>query len=247
MPTPVFRPQLQAVTDVKAATDAAASRIYADGHNLSQRIWRLNQETMDGIRQTVLEGVASGDSAWRVAQRLEPFLGGGTGLYSGDECAAQGVAYNALRLARNEIQTAHHEATDAILAQIPWIEKEQIHLSPAHPQTDVCDDVVGNGENGEGIYPRGEILLPLHPQCLCYKSGVLAPPDEFSQRLRGWLQGTENWPEMDQYADWTGGGAGASGGAAILPSIGQDIARRLVVWLWGGNGELDAAVAAAGW
>lgn len=264
-PTPVFKPQLKAVTDVKAAADGAASRVYADGHDLSQRIWRLDQATMDGIRQTVLEGVASGDSAYRVAQRLEGYLGAGagcprwtrsrlygltkgdiaggdrTGLYSGDECAGQGVSYNALRLARNEIQKAHAEATDALLSQIPWIEKEQIHLSPAHPEEDVCDDVISNGENGEGIYPKGEIQLPLHPQCLCYKSGVLQSPDEFAQRLRGWMRGTEDWPQMDEYAEWTGGSRESFAAGDI--GLGMDIARRMVTWLWGGNGDLDAIVA----
>ena len=266
MPTPVFKPQLQALTDVKAAADGAARRVYADGHDLAQRIWRLDQETMLGIRQTVLEGVASGDSAWRISQRLEQYLGAGagcprwtrgrlygltkkdiasgdrTGLYSGDECDSQGVSYNALRLARNEIQVAHAAATDALMAQIPWIEKEQVHLSPAHPETDVCDDVISNGEKGEGIYPKGEILLPLHPQCLCYKSGVLESPDDFAARLRGWLQGSESWPEMDEYADWLGGSR-----ESFVPGgdigLGMDIARRLVTWLWGGNGDLDAIVA----
>jgi hypothetical protein len=179
----VFKPQLQAVVD------AAANRVWDDGFKLSQRIWRLEQESLDGIRQVIYKGLADGQSAWQMGRELELFLGAGggcprwarsrlygltkkdiasgdrTGLYSGDECDAQGVAYKALRLARNEIQIAHHLATDAILSQVPWIEQEQVNLSPAHPEPDVCDELVNGGENGDGVYPKGTVLLPAHVQC----------------------------------------------------------------------------------
>jgi hypothetical protein len=104
--------------------------------------------------------------------------------------------------------------------------------------------VISNGEKGQGIYPVGEIQLPLHPQCLCYKSAVMLRPDEFSDRLRGWMGGAENWPEMDAYAGWTGGSRESL--AAGEMGLGMDIARRLVVWLWGGSGELDAIAAGLG-
>lgn len=249
--TVVFDPQIQAMLD------EMRDHVWSDGFNLSQRIWRLDQEGLEGIRRIVYEGVASGDSAWNVAKKLEPFLGAGrdcprwarsrlynltkaeiaggdrTGLYTGDECMSQGVSYNALRLARNEIQIAHSRLTDYLMARIPWIEKEQVHLSPAHPVTDICDDVIGNGENGEGIYPKGEVLLPLHPQCLCYKSAVMMKPDEFSGQLRGWLEG-EEWPEMDAYAGMLG-----TGRSGIVDQLAMGIADKLVTWLWGKPDDLD--------
>lgn len=253
-PSPVFRPQLGAILD------ATANRVYGDGFRLSQRVWNLEQESLDGIRRIVYDGVASGDSAWNVAKKLEPYLGAGaecprwarsrlyrltkgdiaggnrTGLYSGDECAGQGVAYKALRLARNEIQIAHHAATDEMLARVPWIEKERINLSPAHPVTDICDDVIGNGERGEGIYPTGTIQLPLHVQCLCYKTAVLLPPDEFAGRLREWLSGADAWPEMDEYA----GFLGVAPAALASIGLGVRVAQTLVLWLWGAEEELEA-------
>lgn len=256
-PSPVFEPQLRQVVD------GAAERVWGDGFRLSQRIWRLDQESLERIRQTVYRGVAEGRSAWQVAQELEAVLGAGadcprwtrtrlyrltkadiasgdrTGLYSGEACAGQGVAYNALRLARNEIQVAHHMATDAVMARMPWVEQEQVMLSPAHPEEDVCDDVISRGARGEGVYPRGTIQLPLHPQCLCYKVAVLLPPDEFAGRLRGWVQGTERWPEMDAYAGWLG--TGPQG----LPQValGQVFGRELLTWLWGDEAAMDAAAA----
>lgn len=254
-PSPVFGPQLRQVLD------GAANRVYSDGFKLSQRIWRLDQESLDRIRQTVYQGVAEGKSAWQVAKELEGVLGAGaecprwtrtrlykltkadiasgdrTGLYSGEACAGQGVAYNALRLARNEIQIAHHMATDMIMARVPWIEKEQVMLSPAHPEEDICDDVIGRGERGEGIYPKGSIQLPLHPQCLCYKAAVLMPPDEFAERLRGWLRGAAPWPEMDEYAGFVGATPDELPGLSLAATWG----RELLTWLWGDQAAMDAA------
>jgi|WetSurMetagenome_2_1015567.scaffolds.fasta_scaffold72441_2 hypothetical protein len=251
----VFEPQLQGLLD------AARDRVWGDGFNLSQRIWRLDQEGLEGIRRVVYEGVAKGDSAWNVAKKLEPFLGAGqdcprwgrsrlskltksdiaggdrTALYTGDACDGQGVAYNALRLARNEIQIAHHRMTDELMSRVPWIEKEQVHLSPAHPETDICDDVISNGEKGEGIYPAGEIQLPLHPQCLCYKTALQMKPDEFADKLNGWLKG-ESWPEMDEYGASLG--TGRSGIADVSLAVGMT--QRILVWLWGKADDLDAAV-----
>lgn len=179
----VFNPQLEAI---RAAAD---KRIYSDGLRLSQRIWNLNTEALRGIEQTLDTGVANGMSAWDIAAELEQYLGAGqdcprwtstrlksltksdiaggdtTGLKSGDACAGQGVAYKALRLARNEIQAIHHAASDAVMQAMPWVEKEQIVLSPSHPIEDECDDVVAEGEGGEGIYPVGTIELPIHVQC----------------------------------------------------------------------------------
>ena len=145
-------------------------------------------------------------------------------MLRGDACDGTGVSYNALRLARTEIQKAHALATDRILASQPWVEKEKIHLSAAHPGTDICDDVVSGGEKGEGIYDVGTIELPLHPNCLCYKTAVLMEEAQFTSRLRAWMTGSSPWSEMDDYEQMIGGDASKS----ILPN-----AINLAVWLFG--------------
>lgn len=214
----VFTPQLHALMD------AANRRIYADGLNLSGRIWRLEHGAMEGIQRILFQSIQNGDSAWETAKKLEVFLGASqdcprwtatrlyrvnktdialgnkTGLLRGEACTGQGVAFNTLRLARNEIQTIHHMANDHLMAQTPWIEKEQILLSAQHPPLGCeCERVVIGGEDGKGIYPVGEIRLPLHVNCLCFKVAVPPPPEEFARRLRGWVRG-ENWAEMDRFA-----------------------------------------------
>jgi hypothetical protein len=236
----VFSPQLGTLLN------AAEQYLYGDSLNLSQRIWRIDRDARDGITNVLLNGISTGDSAWNIAQQLEQYLGANqecprwtstrlygrtksqiaqgdtTGLVS-SPCDGRGVSYNALRLARTEIQKAHALATDRILLSQPWVEKEQIHLSAAHPETDICDDTVQGGEDGKGIYAVGDIELPLHPNCLCYKTAVLMDEKEFTSQLRGWMQGTEQWSAMDDYADLIGGDVQKS----ILPN-----AVNLAVWLF---------------
>lgn len=241
----VFDPQLNALLN------AAAEHLYGDSLDLSQRIWRVDREAQDGISSILMNGISNSSSAWDIAEQLEQFLGANqdcprwtstrlygktkseiaagdtTGLLRGDQCDGRGVSYNALRLARTEIQKAHALATDKILMSQPWVQKEKIHLSAAHPETDICDDTVQGGENGQGIYDVGEIELPLHPNCLCYKTAVLMNQKEFTSNLNGWLNG-ESWSAMDDYAELVGGDVTQS----ILPN-----AINLAVWLFGNQLE----------
>jgi len=237
----VFKPQ----SDI--LLNAAGEHLYGDGINISARIWNIEGAGRDAINTVIMQGVTDGDSAWNIAKKLEAFLGAGqncprwtstrlygrtasdksagdtTGLLSGNDCDGRGVSYNALRLARTEIQKAHALATDKLLASQPWVEKEQCHLSAAHPEPDECDDVISSGENGEGIYAVGTIEYPLHPHCFCYKTAVLVDEKEFTSKLNGWLNG-ESYPEMDEYKSMIGGDVNIS----LMPQ-----AVSLAVWLFG--------------
>ena len=237
----VYDPQLRILLN------AAEQYLYGDALNLSGRIWRIDRETRDGINMVILNGIQRGASAWDLAKELEQFLGAGQdcprwtstrlygktkkqiaggdlgGLLSDSDCDGRGVAYNALRLARTEIQKIHSLATDRMMAQQPWVLEEKIHLSAAHPEEDICDETVSGGRDGQGIYDKGEIELPLHPNCLCYKTAVLMPEKEFTTKLRGWMTKSESWPEMDQYAS----DLGVDTGTSLLPA-----AVRLAVWLF---------------
>jgi hypothetical protein len=258
LPYPLFEPALQELLD------AAAARLYSDGFVLSDRIWNLDADSLAGIRGIIGTGIAEANSAWNLAQQLEGYLGFGQdcprwtstrlrltkkqiaagdrrGLISGNPCGSSGVAYNALRLARNEIQIAHHAATDLLFAKMPWVEKEQIVLSPSHPVTDVCDDVISAAPDGDGTYEKGTIILPIHVQCLCWKRSVLMPPGQFAGQLRDWVSGAE-WPAMDEYAALLGLGMGdmipSAGDAGWLNAVGEGVVR----WLWADEPELDAAL-----
>jgi hypothetical protein len=183
------------------------------------------------MNQVILQAVANGTSAWDLAKELEVFLGANQdcprwtstrlyktskkdiaagdlrGLVSGDACDGQGVAYNALRLARTELQKIHALATDKVLMNSPWVEAEVINLSKGHAEIDVCDDIVSGGDQGDGVYPVGTIGLPLHPNCLCYKTAVLTDEKAFIKDLKAWMKGEKDWKEMDSYAAFIGAGS----------------------------------------
>jgi hypothetical protein len=242
----VFSPQLEVLLN------SSSNYLYGDSLNLSQRIWRIDRDARAGINSVLMNGIANSSSAWDIASQLEQYLGangdcprwtstrlyqktkgqiasGDTGgLLSGNACDGRGVSYNALRLARTEIQKMHSLATDKVMASQPWVEKEQIRLSAAHPEEDICDETVNGGEEGQGIYPVGEIELPLHPNCLCYKTAVLMDEKEFTSQLHGWLNGSQEWSTMDDYAGMLDGEVKSS----ILKN-----AVNLAVWLFGDNLE----------
>jgi hypothetical protein len=238
----VFDPPLQVLLD------AAAEHLYGDGLNLSGRIWKLDRQARDGMNAVVMNGVANGSSAWDMAKLLEQFLGASEdcprwtstrlyhrtkseiasgdlgGLLRGDACDGSGVAYNALRLARTELQKVHALATDKMMAMQPWVELEQCNLSAAHPEPDECDDVVNGGDANDGRYPLGTIEYPLHPNCMCYKTAVLMDSKEFTSQLRGWMRDESEWPAMDKYASDIGVDLNA-------PMLEQPVTLSLAVWL----------------
>jgi len=237
----VFKPQIEILLQ------AAAEWFYGDAQNLSGRIWRIDGEGRDAINRAIMQGVADGDSAWNMAKKLEQFLGAGmdcprwtstrlygrtasdksagdtTGLLAGNDCDGRGVSYNALRLARTEIQKAHALATDKVMAAQPWVEMEACHLSASHPEADECDDIVSGGDKNDGVYPVGTVQYPLHPNCFCYKTAVMMDEKAFTSSLNGWLNG-ESWPEMDGYSNSIGGDLNVS----LMSN-----AASLAVWLFG--------------
>jgi hypothetical protein len=246
----VFETQLQLLID-------AALRISGpDGKQFSTRIWALDRESREGMNQVIMQAVTDKKSAWQLAKDLEQYLGAGqdcprwtyarlngvgspekakgdlSGLLGGEDCAGQGVSYNALRLARTEIQRVHHLANDDRMRAMPWIEQEKIVLSDSHPKTDICDQVAHGGEKSDGVYPKGTIQLPLHPHCFCDKRAV-QDLEKFGERLADWVKTGSGFPAMDQYA--------ASLGADFKGSLlGDKVAQAFGVWCFDQYDKLAA-------
>lgn len=262
-------------TQLGELLQATSDRVYSDKFKLSERVWRLDQNSLAGIQARLTAGISaqrqvrpkrgadeitvSGSSAVEIARTLETYLGLGQdcprwtlsrlnqltksdiaagdrrGLISGNPCETKGVAYNALRLARNEIQIIHHAATDSLLGRSPWVEGENIVLSPAHPKKDICDEVVADNP-----HEVGAIVLPLHVLCLCFKEALLMNDSLFTNRMRGWIDGSEPWPEMDEYQVFVGAGR-----AGILnPALLLDLSQPLLRWLDGPKEDLDQVMLA---
>lgn len=202
------------------ALEAGAQRIQGDGLQLSQRIWRLENDGLERIRSTLSLAMAERTSAVKLAALLEPVLGAGkdcprwseerlykmtagerttskAGLFSGEECQGQGIAYNALRLARTELQNAHHAMTSEIYSNSPWVTGKFVRLSPSHPRSDICDQYAAGGP-----YAADEQILSLHPNCLCYYEAAVMKTDQFRGQVRGWLDGENDF--LDRYEAWSG-------------------------------------------
>jgi len=239
------------------ALQVAQSRVYSDGLNLSQRIWRLEQGSMQAIRNTVASGMAQRTSAIELAQQLEGQLNAGEDwprwtrarlskmdaaeraqdakglLRSASDVPAggsSGISYNALRLARNEIQIANHAVTSDIAIHSPWVTGRKVVLSPAHPKSDQCDTFAAGGP-----YEKTANFLPAHPQCLCRWEEVLMPPGDFTKQVRGWVAGENDF--LDDYSSWLGQRSFSSIPEPLSIAAAQELFEAMQVWL---DGNTDA-------
>ena len=200
------------------ALQATQGRIYGDGLNLSQRIWRLENGGLAQIRNTLATSMAERTNAVQLAKLVESQLGADQdmprwtlerlyklpaaerrsssgGLLTGTENRGRGIAYNALRLVRTELQFANHAVTTEIAVHSPWVTGRFVVLSPAHPKIDICDTYAAGGP-----YPVDQEILPLHPLCLCHYKEQLMPKDNFTNQVKGWLRGENGF--LDNYQGW---------------------------------------------
>lgn len=188
------------------------SYIEADGLQLSDRLWRLDQHARESVGRAVETAVIQGHSASRAAQeflargvavpadvaaKMEMAGAGrlarvaGRALMTGD---GERSAYaNALRVFRTEINRAHGEAYRASLDQLPDVIGVRFVLSPAHPQRDVCDmhASVNRYGLGPGVYPKGKSPWPAHPNTLSFEEVVFA--DEVTDEDRRGQEDRISW------------------------------------------------------
>ena len=174
---------------------------YNDGFNLSDRIWRIQEYTQKGILDITIQGIMSGISAVELAEQLEGFLlKRGPAWTTGIKRSVTGkgtVAYNALRLARTEINQAYHWAQKEMAVNNPMLIGQKWNLSNSHPTNwppsaaymgypEICDYRAHHDHHGlgEGVFPPGE-APPDHPNGLCYLTDVWKPVEEILDLLGG--------------------------------------------------------------
>ena len=221
---------------------------------------RLEQGGMQTIRNTIATGMAQRTSAVELAQQLEGQLNAGEdwprwtrarlskmdareraqdakGLLSSARDVpaggSSGISYNALRLARNEIQTANHAVTSDIAIHSPWVTGRKVVLSPAHPKSDICDEYAAGGP-----YESNANFLPLHPQCLCRWEEVMMPAGDFTKQVRGWVAGENDF--LDDYSSWLGQRSFSPIPEPLSIAAARELFEAMQMWL---DGNVDAMAA----
>lgn len=163
----------------------------ADGLQLSDRLWRIDNQAQQKIGAAIQAAIIQGQSASQAAQ---DFIRRGlpipsditakmnSGSASGINRAiaseltndSKSVYRNAKRVFRTEINRAHINAYQQSLLGVDGVVGTRFLLSRNHPERDICDlharaNLYGLGP---GVYPLGKSPLPAHPNTLSYEVAV---------------------------------------------------------------------------
>lgn len=165
---------------------------------LSDRIWLESEKARKAIQTVVQDGIARGLDAVKIAQSVEQYLKVKTPVTEfkkmmermGRLRLPRNLSYEALRMARTEIQIAHMEGLYAAGKVTPGYIGIVWYLSAGHPFRDECDDLAEADlyGMGAGVYPAGEEPIIPHPNCICFVVPKVEPTDKFVSRVKQWVQ-----------------------------------------------------------
>lgn len=145
----------------------------ARGYTLSDRIWRVGEQTTRRIDALLRDGIAQGRSAVQIAKDLQHFLLPGRRVVSTKTPYGSKGSFDARRLARSEITRAASVASYVSGVTNPYVSRARYHLSGSH-DPDNCDgtcDAHYAQDQLNGGFPPDTVPLPMldtHPQCMCY-------------------------------------------------------------------------------
>ncbi len=185
----------------------------ADGMQLSDRLWRIDDDARQLVSRSIRSAIVQGHSASQAAQdflergvkvpaELQAKIAGANGVrvarVAGEALMTgeMNPYAQARRVFRTEINRAHGEAYQAAAFEHPDTIGTRFLLSRNHPKVDICDmhSRVNLYGLGPGVYPKGRNPWPAHPNTLSYVEVVFA--DEVSDSDRAgkidrlsWLQG----------------------------------------------------------
>ncbi len=166
-----------------------------DGLKLSDRLWRMDEHTMEVVRDHIQMAVIRGESAEQAlmramqigvppelpdrqavnAARPDAINTGLRDLMIGDGENGGGSLAQALRVFRTEINRAYGESYMQSAFEIEGVVGVRFCLSPNHPRVDICDTHATADEFnlGAGVYPtREDCPWPAHPNTMSYVMAV---------------------------------------------------------------------------
>jgi len=178
------------------------SRTRHDGLVLSDRVWRISQNARKSIQRIIEDGVTRGLDSRKMARQLQQYLQPDKWTAFKDETrrrlgVPKDVSMEAMRLAVTEMNNAFHEGTINSYRAIPSARGIYWRLSKSHPLPDVCDDYASH--NGNGFWPKGEEPAKPHPWCKCIAVPAMEDPEEFTGRLRAWMQNPASQPDIEMW------------------------------------------------
>jgi len=175
MPPMALQQMAQAIHfEAAQAVESLISR-HTSGVQLADRIYANGKVTTKQVGSIIDRALAQQVSHRELAARVKAF-------YRPD--VPGGASYAAQRLARTEINNAHHDTTIRLAQPKPWVLGFRWNLSSSHPRPDPCDDYAhADFGMGEGVYPKDEVPRRPHPQCLCYVTHVQEDDEVFTNKL----------------------------------------------------------------
>jgi hypothetical protein len=146
-----------------------------NGFNLAERIYANGKVSTKQVGKLIDQALAQQLSAKQLAKQVK-------GFYSPD--VPGGVSYASMRLARTEINNAHHTTTIRMAQDKPWVRGFKWNLSESHPRPDECNEYATRDVGlGAGVFPKGDTPSKPHPQCLCYLTHIQDEDDVFLDKL----------------------------------------------------------------
>lgn len=159
---------------IQSAQDIISRR--TNGFTLADRIYKNGRLGVIEAGKQVEAGLILQQSAREIADRVRQ-------LYV--PTVPGGQSYAAMRLARTEINNAHHDTTKSLASKLPWVEGFRWVLSGSHPKLDECDDLASDdsADMGPGVYKKDDAPDKPHPHCLCFLEVMQPDEDQFVENL----------------------------------------------------------------
>ena len=183
----MFTRNLDALTALQKRVD--------DGLNLSQRVWRITEQTKGHVELFLESGIATGRSAEAIGRDFRQLLNNpdkrfrrvrdandklvlsqpmkdyhpGRGVYRSSRM-------NALRVASTETNMGYRLSDSERWKQLDFVLGYEVKRSAnAHP-CPICDSL-------KGRYPKDFVFPGWHPFCICYAVPVVMDHDDFADFL----------------------------------------------------------------
>ncbi len=173
-------------------------KYYNVGLSLSDRVWKHADEAAQKIQNQIALNLRLGNSALSTAKQIQAtseqvikipkYLQKQIDLLKDtniaksviDDYVKKTLHYNAMRVARTEINNAWKGSYKEKMDQLDFVENVKWNLSRSHKDPCVCEtyasqDLYGLGS---GVYPKNAVPhdgLSAHPNCLCNITMILSP------------------------------------------------------------------------